>query len=413
MSEQNDVTKAIALYHGEASRVNPLARYGSSRAVRVVSDRIMRTDNSRTKLNLEEALLVAQSALATGLNPFQPQPELWSWVKVGQDGRRFLTIMRGRDGTIRLAQESAKKAGSYLMPPRYRDILDDSERARTRIQVNALAVEAEVEDYQTSSEWWKRFTLMKDAGYPPDEIDRRLGAGPPKDVGIGILTQEEMAQFDRQPGGNKMPHINRVRKRAYIEALKVRWAPRIDYEALSEGAPTDTDDYIIEGEWMEAEIAEEVEPQELAKRAEDAADVLYPEDPKPKAKPEVKRPYPPETTRQRILEFVDGFKGAQKTEKRGKDLTLVSFVAWQLNECFPGPASDKQRISVVRYVYGDKIESLNDLTGAQLKAIEKWLDPQQRDGPGAGLLPSKEARMEAASMWATYMKEKGQQELKT
>lgn len=174
MSDQNGTTKAVALYHGEASAVNPLARYGSSRAVRVVADRIVATDSSRNRLNVEEALLVAQATLSTGLSPFQPQPELWTWVKIAQDGRRFLTIMRGRDGTIRLAQEAAQKSGTYLMPPRYREITDESERARLQIPKGALAVEAEVEDHQTSSEWWRRFELMKTAGYPPEEIDRRL-----------------------------------------------------------------------------------------------------------------------------------------------------------------------------------------------------------------------------------------------
>jgi hypothetical protein len=318
--------------------------------------------------------------------------------------------MRGRDGTIRLAQESAKKAGTYLMPPRYREIMDESERARLLIPKGALAIEAEVEDHQTSGDWWKHFTLMKDAGYPPEEIDRRLGAGPPKDQGLGIITIEETAQFDRQPGGNKMPHINRVRKRAYIEALKVRWAPRIDYETLSEGAPSDTDEYIIEGEWMEAEISEEVSPEKLEAKSKDAVDVLYGEtDENPKPKPEIKRPYPPEIVRDRVFQFAVGFKGAQKTEKRGKDLTLPQFVAWQLNECFPGPNSDGKRISIVKYIFGEKVESLNDLTGAQLKAIEKWLDPKS-EGPGAGLLPCKEAQMEAASIWATWMKSKGQME---
>jgi len=415
MSEQNGTTKAVALYHGEASAVNPLARYGSSRAVRVVADRIVATDSSRNRLNVEEALLVAQATLSTGLSPFQPQPELWTWVKIAQDGRRFLTIMRGRDGTIRLAQEAAQKSGTYLMPPRYREITDESERARLQIPKGALAVEAEVEDHQTSSEWWRRFELMKTAGYPPEEIDRRLDRNPPKDLGIGILTVEEMHAFDRQPGGNRMPHVNRVRKRAYVEALKARWAPRIDIAALSEGAPSSTDDYIIEGEWMEVTPEEPATPEEISERAQEAIDVLYDEpkpeaEAKPETKPDVKRPYPPDVARDRIISLVDKFKGVRKDEKRGKDLTLVSFVAWQLNECFPGPAADKKRISVVRYIFGDQVESLNDLTGGQLKALEKWLDPKS-EGPGAGLIPCKEAQMEAASIWATYLKSKGQQEL--
>lgn len=124
-----------------------------------------------------------------------------------------------------------------------------------------------------------------------------------------------------------------------------------------------------------------------------------------------KRPYPPHIVRERIHDFIEDFKGERKDQSRPGG-TLVTFMAWQMNELFPGdPKPDGKRIAVLNYLFERKIESTNDLTGAELRAIERWIEPKEWEGPGSGSTPRKEAKMEAASIFTTYMKEKGQQEL--
>ncbi len=275
------------LFHGEAEKVNALARYGESKAIRIVADRLEATDKSKVPLTRSENLLVAQAAIATGLIPFEPNPELWKWVSI-RNGQRFLTIMRGRDGTIRLASEAAQHAGTYIMAPRYRQIIDEQEKAKLGIPKDAMVVEAFVEDKQTNDEYYKRFALLKDAGMNAEQIMEKIGETPNADSGIGILTMQEMKQLEKAPGGNRFPHINRVRKRAYIEALKARWAPNINYAALTEGRSSDTEDYIIEGEWLEVEIEDNGKSQEEKEsQGAKASEHLFGED---KEKPDRKSP---------------------------------------------------------------------------------------------------------------------------
>ncbi len=260
-------------------------------------------------------------------------------------------------------------------------------------------------DYAKPAEYWEKFrsaiadgsarqttkTARSGKAYPAWEIDAFYYRIPNPDVYTLVNTIDKMAQ-----------------KRAFIQAVLLGVNASEFFTQDIEDLPVEA----INGEIdNRTPIPHYAEPDEIKAKAEDAINALF-DEPKPKAetKPDVKRPYPPDVARDRILSLVDKFKGVRKDEKRGKDLTLVSFVAWQLNECFPGPAADKKRISVVRYIFGDQIESLNDLTGGQLKSLEKWLDPKS-EGPGAGLIPCKEAQMEAASIWATYLKSKGQQEL--
>lgn len=273
--------KSVVLFHGSADEAkNPLARYAESRIVRAMSDRITATDRGAgaKKLNRSEALLVAQAAIATGLSPFQPQPELWFW----KDNRGNLTIQRGRDGTIRLASRAARREGTYLLSPRFRDIVDKAECAKWGIPEGAIAIEATVEDKVSSDQWYSRMEQLQKVGFNKDEILDQLGAHPPADQGIGILTAEEIKLLDG--GKNKMPHIERARKRAYIEALKKRWGPLINMDELQDGRSANTDDYIIEGEWMETDVEATAEtPQQHTSNTRAATDSLYGKKPDKKA----------------------------------------------------------------------------------------------------------------------------------
>ena len=80
MAEQAE--KAVVLYSGQAERHAVLARYGSAKLVRVMAERIQLTEKGKHGLEWHEALLVGQASLATGLNPFEPQPEIWHWIQM-------------------------------------------------------------------------------------------------------------------------------------------------------------------------------------------------------------------------------------------------------------------------------------------------------------------------------------------
>ena len=104
MTEQE---KSVALFHGEADH-HALARYAESRVVRALAARIRAIDNRKIPLNEMEATLTAQAAIGSGLNPFPPSQELWSWVTVKAD-KRVLTVMRARDGSLKIAKENMRR----------------------------------------------------------------------------------------------------------------------------------------------------------------------------------------------------------------------------------------------------------------------------------------------------------------
>ncbi len=402
MSEENNEKALVPLFMGEADRVHPLARYGESRVVRALSDRVMVMDRRTTPLNQNEAILTAQAAIAYRLDPFMG--ELWSWVQTIQ-GRRVLTIMKGRDGTLKIAKANARRDDTHLLPPRFRQITDESERTRLFIPEGSLSFECEQQDHKSLMAWQQVVNTLKDAGFSKDEISLKAG-DPPADYGLGILAKNEIANLNK--GKNKMTHVERCQKRAHTAALRKRWAAQ-EHETLP-ASSLDTSDYIIEGEWMD------VSPEELNQKAVSGAESLFGEgggDALKKVKeerPKGTRPWKPEDVRNRILQFASEYKGSKKNEQRPGG-TLVTYIAWQMNECFKGdPKPDGKRISVLSYIFGP-VKSTKDLNGAQLKAVERWLEPSEHEGEGSGIVPRKEARLEAAAMFAAHLKEQGQQEL--
>jgi hypothetical protein len=259
-----DNEKAVALYHGEA---RPLAKYGESKVVRIVKDRIMALDARKEKLNDLEALTLAQCAVATRMSPFPPENELHAWVKVFQ-GKRTLTIMRGRDGSLKRAKENMAKVGTHMESPRFRQLIDPVERQSRLVPDGALAYDCAVSDYLSLQTYFSAWATMKDSGLSGEAILRELGPQP-ADHGLGVLTAEEIDhnEYYTDAGGKKHKqeikynHEERCRKRALIAALRVRWMAD---EAVIEGdLDADVDDYIIDSEWRL------IEPPKLATTTEE------------------------------------------------------------------------------------------------------------------------------------------------
>lgn len=248
MTEQE---KAVALYHGEAK---PLAKYGESKVVRIVKDRIMALDARKEKLNDLEALTLAQCAVATRMSPFPPDNELHAWVKVSQ-GRRTLTIMRGRDGSLKRAKENMAKAGTHMESPRFRLITDKVERASLLLNETDLAYDCAVSDYLSLQAYFASWATLKDAKLTGQEILAQLGPVP-ADHGLGVMSADEIERLEwyKDDQGKKVRkqevkynHVERCQKRALMASLRIRWLS--DEAQPDEEILSDVDDFIIDSEW--------------------------------------------------------------------------------------------------------------------------------------------------------------------
>jgi len=104
---------------------------------------------------------------------------------------------------------------------------------------------------------------------------------------------------------------------------------------------------------------------------------------------EDKRPYLPHIVAEKLkkLSTSKELANAKPDDRRGKNMTLLSFVVWQVRMCLEGyDDSDAMRIAAFRYVWPE-ISSFSELTGPQLAAIERMLGSREKDGPGAGYFP--------------------------
>lgn len=356
-----------------------IAPWGQRSEIREIARRVQLMAPGGRKLNENEALALAQGAVAHGLDPFNG--EIWYIPGSG--------LMAGVKGLRKAARNQID--GNFW--PEFEQISDPDERNSLMIPEGALAFRCILRDTETITAYSKAWKDMISNEIPTEVIPTIIGKRPYTE-GVGYLKRGESTRMDP---------VQCAMKRAEADALKRRFD-------LPFAIPTEPNGEVIEAEWTERTFEETEE--EIKEKAKEGTEILFGEKTEGEKKSTI-RPYPPETTRMRILEFSesDEFRGRRKDEKRGKDMSLVQHIAWQMSECFPGPNSDGQRIGVLKYIFGEDIKSTNDLTGPQLCALEKWLDPAQREGPGAGLLPTKEARMEAATMFTAHLKEKGQQEL--
>ncbi len=415
MEKQDE--KAVVLYSGPADRHAVLARYGSAKLVRVMAERIQLTEKGKHGLEWHEALLVGQASLATGLSPFEPQPELWHWIQI-KNGERKLTIMRGRDGTIRLSEEAARRDGTYLLPPKF--TLIDEARARTELGFNEddLVVMCQVFDHRASDEYYNRRRELRAEGMESEVIDARLGGEPPSDVGYASMSLKEKSEINRKSYGTvKFPHINRVQKRAYVEALKKRWAAHINMHALGDLAPMDDDAYSIEGEWQEIDVqdlkdvtpagdpaARDLHYQDQADLDAARAAAPLPGDPARVDPAAGERPYPPARVVEGVQIRIEKHKGARRTEKwpGQAHMNLGSMLGWMLQACFDGPddkvSTADQADAVCQYLFaGDGVEKV---TGAECRAALEWLAPFE-NGQG-DLVPNALAAQEARLIWKEW-----------
>lgn len=389
-------SKMPVLYRGSVDQANPLARYQSSRAVRIVADRILALDSQG--IEKKEAILVAQACLVHRLNPFPPRPEIHYWMDTWTDRngieQRRLNIMEHREATIRKAEENARRDGTYLEAPRFFHITDNTTKESLGFAETEKVCRCEVSDHRQVAEYYKQRLQFKDEGLDSKEIDKRIGKVPDHYVGYGSLTPKEVNDCKKA----KFNAVNKLQKRAYVEALKQKWGALVNMEEMIAGAPDDDDAYVVDTEWTELPIAEDDNPfngvDPDAPPFQDEQDEMLGQE----------RPYEPEYTRNRVqakAEHHHNEGNASSDKQRGLAIGC-------LNLCFAGDKqSDAKRRSVLAYLFD--VDSGKVLSGPQILALIDWLEPTKDSGDAYA--PSALAEQEAKKITVARMKEQGQEVL--
>lgn len=400
------------------SNTKGLAPYGEEAEIRIIADRIRRVTPGAQNLNDDQCLALAQVAYTIDANP--TIGEIQFLVRPNGTPMGFhLGIPLYR----RKARESCDREGDDYWIEQD-PILGKEVKAKYKLDANDLVVETLVYRQSQTKAWAEISTTLASSGAPWEFIEAQLGKKPFY-RGIGVVTVQEMT-FRESKGMHKTySHYELGCKRSETAALKKAF--HLDFGAAEQKAlelDLELENYdVIEGSWTDPEqekLRKEAEKlrkdweglssEERKEKAEQAKSTLFESPDEKPTKSTHGRPYPPEKLKERITEFIPEFKGARKDEKRGT-MTLVQYVAWQMNECYRGdPEPDNNRHAALAYLFDGKT-STNDLSGAELKAVEKWLDPKEWEGEGAGLYPCKEARLEARSLVVARIKEQGQAEM--
>lgn len=216
--------------------LHALEPYGQVQVVREMSRRIQALDKNEIKLNGGEAAHLAQLAVSHDLNPFSG--EIWGWVQK-KKGERHFNWMPGRRGIIRHANEQSEEKGSEWWSDER--ALTEHEKVELVIPKDALAFESKVFETSTMDPWRKTFNALIEAGVEAKEA-LKIAGNPPCSVGIGVLTRQEISYM---PKNNKMPHANRAKKRALMEALKGKFSLHFGGAAGGSGGET-FEDYIVD-----------------------------------------------------------------------------------------------------------------------------------------------------------------------
>ena len=393
-------TKSVVLYREdvESDSTNILARYQSSRAVRIVTDRLMVLDTQG--LSKTQCAMVAQCALSNHLNPFPPRPDIHYWLSEVYDPiqkRKVikLNMQENREATIRIAEMNAKREGTYLHAPRYLHITDETEKESLGFDIKDKVCLATVSDHRQVTEYFDRRRESKEEGMTSEMIDERLGIEPESYQGYGSVNLVDQAKCRK---GN-FSVVNKVQKRAYVEALKQKYARLIDYDALIAGAPDDDAAYVIDGEWKLKDIGDELpegwngnDPPPTPPDPD-----LPPEPDSPEIPP---RPWLPQDLRKALM-FVS-IKNNLPTITDKKKLALFL----TLKTLAGGDEKRWRTFLAFNFV----TDSWSKRTNGQLVAIDRWLSAEKDNDSGAWI-PCAHAIQEFNDAVMARMVEMGQETL--
>jgi len=241
-----------------------IAAWGDRDEVREIARRVQLMAPGARKLNENEALALAQGAVAHGLDPFNG--EIWYIPGSG--------LMAGIKGLRKAARQQVE--GNYWCE--FEEIVNQDERTRWDIPLGSLAYRCVLRDTETIMAWSGSFKNMNEQNVPIEVILEVLGAKP-YTVGIGYADKTEKS---------RMTTVQLAMKRAEADATKRRFDLPFAF-----GGKTDE---VIDVPWTETEVdshpdvvppaAVEEGDEEPPDEGEDPQAALYQEERK---EPSVKR----------------------------------------------------------------------------------------------------------------------------
>ena len=218
-----------------------IAPWGERKELREIASRVQLMAPGGKKLNENEALALAQGAVAHGLDPFNG--EIWFIPGSG--------LMTGIKGLRKAAREQIE--GNFWTE--FHEITDPDERNLFMIPDQALAFKCIIRDSETIRTYSEGWKTLKEDGVPVDLIPDVLGKRP-YSTGIGYIKKGE---------STKMDPVQVAMKRSEADALKRRFdLPFIVPTEHSSELPIDV-------EWTEVTTDDE----EIESAAEEAEGALF------------------------------------------------------------------------------------------------------------------------------------------
>lgn len=222
--------------HEKDSRIAP---WGAREELREIARRVQLMAPGGKRLDENQALALAQGAVAHGLDPFNG--EIWYIPGAG--------LMAGIKGLRKAARHQVQ--GNFWAE--FEEITDPDQRDLLMIPERALAYRCLIRDSDTLRAYSGAWKELREQGIPDSMIPELLGRKPYA-MGIGYVKIGE---------ATKMDPVQAAMKRAEADALKRRFD-------LPFAIPSEPNDVIItDAEWHEQQETE-LEP------TESAAEQLFP-----------------------------------------------------------------------------------------------------------------------------------------
>jgi hypothetical protein len=228
--------------HEKDSRIAP---WGGREELREIARRVQLMAPGGKRLDENQALALAQGAVAHGLDPFNG--EIWYIPGAG--------LMAGIKGLRKAARLQVE--GNFWTE--FEEITDPDQRDLLMIPERALAYRCLIRDSDTLRAYSGAWKELREQGIPDSMIPELLGRKPYA-MGIGYVKVGE---------ATKMDPVQVAMKRAEADALKRRFD-------LPFAVPSEPNDVItVDAEWHEKEEAspESTTPRQ---RTESAAEQLFP-----------------------------------------------------------------------------------------------------------------------------------------
>ncbi len=243
MTDNEDITgqptKAMVTHTGD-SRIAP---WGDRAEVREMARRVQLMVPGGRKLKTNEALALAQAAVAHGLDPFNG--EIWYIPDSG--------LMAGIKGLRKAARRQIK--GNFW--PEFEQITDPDLRRGLFIPEGALAYRCILRDTETILAYAEAWKSMAQNGVPVELIPKMIGDRPYCE-GVGYYMPGERT---------KMAPAQVAMKRAEADALKRRF----DLPFAIPSGDVDA----IDADWTEAEEPAVPTSEEVQAEAASAIETLY------------------------------------------------------------------------------------------------------------------------------------------